>query len=266
MDYKSPLFVVQISDLHLFADKQQDLLGWNTWASFEVIFQQLLTLNPQPDLLLLTGDLSQDETADSYQNLVALLSPLNIPTYWVPGNHDHVPTLSQILNQSPFFPDNVVEAGGWKFLLLNTNVPGQVHGALNRESLQWLAAELDQTPQNQPVLLAMHHPPFLIGSPWLDRSGLQNSEAFFAVVDRSPQVKGVIFGHIHQEQTRSRRGVTYLSAPSTCIQFRPHSANFALDDEQPGFRRFWLYPDGRLISDIQRVCFQQQLDFAAQGY
>lgn len=261
-----PLLVAQISDLHLFSDERQDLLGWNTWGSLEVVLQRLMTLNPQPDVILLTGDLSQDETEGAYQKVVQRFIPLGIPTYWLPGNHDHVPTMQRVLNQPPIYTDKSIDRGGWKFLLLNTNVPGQVYGALTAESLHWLETQLDSTPKTQPTLIGMHHHPFRVNSPWLDKSGLQNAKALFDILDRYSQVQVVLFGHVHQEFERIRRDVTYLSTPSTCIQFSPKSSDFALDNARPGFRLISLYPDGRFETIVHRVCFNQRLDFAAQGY
>jgi 3',5'-cyclic-AMP phosphodiesterase len=262
----SPLLVVQISDLHLFADDRQDLLGSNTWKSLDKIMQQLESSSPRPDLILLTGDLSQDESEAAYLKILKRFVTLGIPTYWLPGNHDHVPTMQRVLNQPPVFTDKVIDQGNWKFLLLNTHVPGQVYGALSEESLTWLDTQLSQTPAEQPTLIAMHHPPFWVGSPWLDKSGLQNTEAFLKVVDRHPQVQVVLVGHVHQEFQGKRHGVTYLSTPSTCIQFMPKSSNFALDDARPGFRLLHLHPDGRFDTVVERVCFEQQLNLAAQGY
>jgi Icc protein len=262
----SPLLVAQISDLHLFAEPTQSLLGWNTRTSLEAILRDLTMRRSLPDVLLLTGDLAQDETEAAYHNVVNLFAPLGVPTYWLPGNHDHVPTMNCLLADPPFYKDKSFVMGGWQTILLNTNVPGQVHGMLDPAELDWFEAELARTSLHQPTLVAMHHPPFPVKSPWLDKNGLRNAEAFLEIVDRYPQVKLVLFGHIHQESRRVRRGVTYLSAPSTCIQFLPESSNFALDDSQPGFRLLWLYPNGDVETAVQRVCLTQQLDFAAQGY
>jgi 3',5'-cyclic-AMP phosphodiesterase len=262
----SPLLVVQISDLHLFKDEGHDLLGWNTWGSFKKIMQRLECATSRPDLILLTGDLSQDETEASYQKIVECSITLGIPTYWLPGNHDHVPTMQRVLTEPPVFVDKSINKSGWQFLLLNTNVPGQVYGALSPENLAWLDLQLSQVPLHQPTLLSMHHPPFWVGSPWLDRSGLHNTEAFFEVIDQYPQVQLVLVGHVHQEFCCTRNEVTYLSTPSTCIQFMPQSSDFALDDSGPGFRWLWLYPDGRFETAVERIGFHQQLNLNAQGY
>lgn len=263
---RNSIRIAQISDLHLFADERQDLLGWNTWQSLESIVVGLMELDPRPEVILLTGDLSQDETEGAYQRVIERLAPLGIPTYWLPGNHDHVETMGRVLDKPPVYPDKVVEKGSWRMLLLDSNVPGQVYGMLSEASLQWLSDRLLETPRTQPTLIALHHPPFWVGSPWLDQSGLQNTEAFLEIIDQYPQVQLVLFGHIHQEFEHQRNGVTYLSSPSTCIQFLPKSDSFALDTARPGFRTLELYTDGQFETSIHRIRSMQQIDFAAQGY
>lgn len=258
-----PLQIAQVTDLHLFAQSNQCLLGMPTSRSLTALIAQLRQLQPQPDLLLLTGDLSQDGTADSYERLQTLLSPLSIPTYWIPGNHDCVEMMERSLTQ--FYPDKFFRCGGWQFILLNSQDPGCVHGRLSSESLRWLDRQLTQNP-NLPAFVTLHHPPFLVNSAWLDTSTLQNTPDLFEVLDRHPQVKLVVFGHIHQEFQRRRKTVTYLGTPSTCIQFERESHDFALGTEQPGFRLIQLYPDGAWKSQIKRVEFSYQLDLAATGY
>lgn len=265
MSQATPLLVAQVTDIHLFADAKQELLGLRTLASFQAVLARLQALQPQPDLLLLTGDLSQDETPESYQLLHSLVSPLGIPTYWLPGNHDCLPVMQQVLTEPPIFPHKAFGVGNWSFLLLNSGVPGYVHGFLSPASLDWLDWQLDLV-GNRPTLVALHHPPFMVDSRWLDGSTLQNPEELFAVLDRHPQVKLVLCGHIHQELERERQGVRYLTTPSTCIQFKPQSNKFSLDEVEPGFRLLKLYPDGRCETKVERVDYAFEPNFASTGY
>ncbi len=265
MTLLSPLRVVQMTDAHLFADGNQRLLGLPTLESFQAVLDQVNSLEHKPDLILLTGDLSQDGTPESYQKLQRWLTPLNIPTYWLPGNHDFLPAMEQVLDDRVISPEKSFEVGGWHFLLLNSQVSGCVHGYLTRETLNWLDKHLKGL-RNRPTLVGLHHPPFAVGSDWLDGSTLKNPEELFAVLDRHPQVKLVLFGHIHQEYSRQRRQVQYLGTPSTCIQFEPGSEDFALGDECPGFRLLHLYPDGRWWTVVKRTSYLHQLDLAARGY
>ena len=251
--------------IHLFASSDSKLLGLPTAQSLEAVLQKLKELRSQLDLILLTGDLSQDGTEESYRHLQELLAPLQLPTYWLTGNHDCFPTMERSLKFPFIHPQKAFQLGGWNFLLLNSAVPGKVHGYLSSEILNWLEFQL-QHGENKPTLVGLHHPPFLVNSNWLDTSTLQNSEDLFAVLDRHPQVKLVIFGHIHQNFQQQRQDVEYLGTPSTCVQFEPQSSNFSLDNMQPGFRLLDLYPDGTWKTQVERVVYGHQLDLAATGY
>jgi len=265
MGKTSPLLIAQLSDLHLFATPDRDLLGLNTFSSLEIILQELQGLPIKPDQLLLTGDLAQDETDVAYQQIQQLIAPLQIPTYWLPGNHDHLPTMQGVFTDPSFRSHKSYRMGDWHFLLLDSSVSGKVYGELSADSLNWLDQELERC-HPHPTLIALHHPPFAIKSDWLDRIGLQNSDDLFAIVDRYSHVKLVIFGHIHQQFEHQRGEVYYLSTPSTCIQFAPHSKTFALDPAQPGFRLLRLYDNGMFETEVQRVMLSQPLDFSAKGY
>jgi 3',5'-cyclic-AMP phosphodiesterase len=253
----SPLRVIQVTDTHLFAEEHQRMRNFPTVQSFQAIVESLSQIQPKPDVLLLTGDLSQDETIASYERLRDMVTPLQIPTYWLPGNHDQsLANLEQILCTDLISPSKCFQAGGWQFILLNSMLEQQVQGEVSSQSLAWLEQQLQAAP-NQPTLIAVHHPPLAIGSAWMDAIGLQNREALFEVIDRHPQIKLVLFGHIHQEFERERQGVRYLGAPSTCIQFSPNCDEFMIEWEQsPGFRLLNLSTDGSYETQVQRVAFQ----------
>ena len=265
MSDTSPVSVAQITDIHLFADDNQELLGMPTKDSFCAVIEQLRNLDSEIDMLLLTGDISGDGSPESYENLQRLLHPLRLPAYSLPGNHDCPIAMEEVLNLRLFSRRKSFERGGWNFILLNSCVPEQVHGYLSLETLDWLDSQLTIL-DDKPTLIALHHPPFLVGSQWLDKSGLQNPEDLFAIINRHPHIKLVICGHIHQEFEYQHHQVHYLSTPSTCIQFQPNRPDFTLDDRQPGFRHLKLYPNGDWESWVERVPFFYQLELLATGY
>jgi 3',5'-cyclic-AMP phosphodiesterase len=260
-----PLSIAQITDIHLFADENQKLLGVPTIKSLGAVIDYLKSHQQDLDLLLLTGDLSGDGESESYENLRSLLSPLQVPTYYLPGNHDNAIAMSEVLSFGLISQRKSFERGGWNFILLDSSAPGKVHGYLSGETLFWLDAQLKAT-QDLPTVVALHHPPFSVNSHWLDESMLQNPEELFAVLDAYPKVKVVLFGHIHQELQKHRQGVDYLGTPSTCIQFKPGSTDFTLDKLDPGLRLLQLFPDGAWESSVCRVPFECTLEFTASGY
>lgn len=261
----APLHIVQLSDLHLFGDRQGQLLGLETAASFEGVLQHVKDMQPLPDMFLLTGDLAQDHSGAAYRYLWQCLSPLQRPIYWIPGNHDDIDLMGVELIKSPFNPLKSFTLGAWRILLLNSQVTGSVYGQLSPQTLDQLAQDLAQA-REQPTLVALHHPPFKVGSQWLDGSRLRNPEELFTILDQYLQVKLVIFGHIHQAFYQQRQEVHYFGTPSTCIQFRPESHDFSLDTCDPGFRQIWLFADGRFETQVTRVPVNLSVDQTATGY
>jgi 3',5'-cyclic-AMP phosphodiesterase len=256
--------IIQLTDLHLFATPEQVLANLQTADSFNAVLTTLQHLQPQADLILLTGDLSQDESLASYQYLYQRLQGLNVPIHWIPGNHDCVPTMHQGLNRGPFSSQNVLTVGGWRIILLNSVVPGRVEGKLSATELRWLVQELQQA-KHVPTLIALHHHPVPIHSNFMDRINLQNAHDLLTIIDQHEQIKVVIFGHIHQEFQTQRRQVYYLGTPSTCFQLQPGAEQFALDHAQPGFRQITLYADGSWETHVHRVQSQPILDVASVG-
>lgn len=258
--------VLQLTDTHLFAQAQETLLGLPTQLCLQRIIDRIFNQLQLPDFIVLTGDLSQDGRAESYANLSALLEPLGLPIYWIPGNHDCVKTMTRSLQAPIFEPDKRFEYQGWQFILLNSQILGEASGRLSNEVLEALTHQLETGPK-QPTILALHHPPIMLQSAWLDSSALENPDELFAVLDRFSHVELVLFGHIHQEISFVRQGVTYLSCPSTCIQFDGHSDTFALDvDHNPGFRELELFADGTWTSQVHRVDVKLQPDLSSTGY
>ena len=246
------LRVLQLSDLHLFGSAGQRLLGQDTRRTFESVLAWARQTHWPVDLLLFTGDLIQDENPASYAYLEEQLADLGIPCYGLLGNHD-LPALMEIgLTRNMLRMESSLRIGGWQLIFLDSRISGQVSGHLGAGELTKLRQALQAYPQ-LPTLVCLHHQPVPIGSQWLDAIGLDNPEPFFACIDTYPQVRGILWGHIHQAFQDLRKGVSLLGAPSTCIQFLPGSRDFALDARTPGFRWLHLYPDGSLKTGIERI-------------
>jgi 3',5'-cyclic-AMP phosphodiesterase len=246
------LLIAQLTDTHLFAEAGRAMMGVDSAASLQAVVGQVKALPRQPDIVLLTGDLSQDETPESYKRLREAVEPLTVTTYTIPGNHD-VPALMQpILQGGVFQTARNFQAGGWNVVLLDTAVPEQPFGELAEAQLAFLDEKLQAMPE-LPGLLVLHHPPCPVQCPCMDAIRLNNADAFYHVVDQHPQVKIVLFGHIHQAFEGDRQGVSYLGSPSTCVQLKPGSDNFEVDPLPPGFRLLELFPDGRFNTWVERV-------------
>ncbi|MBN0856139.1 3',5'-cyclic-AMP phosphodiesterase, partial [Pseudomonas aeruginosa] len=102
---------------------------------------------------------------------------------------------------------------------------------------------------------------------WLDQHSLRNAGALDSALSAWPRVKHLLCGHIHQELDLDWNGRRMMATPSTCVQFKPHCANFTLDTVSPGWRWLELHPDGTLTTEVCRLegaAFHP--DIASEGY
>lgn len=261
----SSVLVVQLSDSHLFAEAHGQLLGMKTADSLKAVIDLVLAEQPAIDLVLATGDLSQDGTVASYQTFRESSELIQAPKRWLPGNHDELREMAIAAQQSDFL-EPVVDVGNWRITMLDSAVPGSVPGYLEDKQLQLLAQSLSEAPQRH-HLVCLHHHPVPIGAAWMELIGLRNPEALFAVLERFPQVKALLWGHVHQEFDQLRQGVRLMASPSTCIQFAPQSEDFKLDSRAPGYRWLRLHDDGQIETAVSRIAAGLfEADLSGAGY
>lgn len=259
------VLLVQLTDSHLFADADGKLLGMNTHDSLQRVIERVLDEQPQVDLILASGDLSQDGSVASYQRFRQLHEQIPAPARWFAGNHDELPAMQTACAGSDLLQP-VTDLGNWRIILLDTSIPGAVPGHLSAAQLQLLSSALSEAGERH-VLVTFHHHPVSIGCRWMEPIGLRNPDALFAVLDRFPQVRALLWGHIHQEFDQLRNGVRLLASPSTCVQFAPGSEEFQVDQEAPGYRWLRLYADGRLETAVSRVVgIHFEVDYSIKGY
>jgi Icc protein len=200
------------------------------------------------DALLLTGDLVNDDP-NGYDHLTRLLGTLHTPVYCIPGNHDSLPAMRQALVQAPFQIGGSHQLGDWLLVMLNSQVDGQSAGHLSERELTHLDEALSRHDFRH-ALVALHHHPIRARSAWLSEVELDNPSALFAVTDRYPTVRAIVWGHTHQQADEQRRGVHLLGTPSTCVQFNPTMDGFATDEQPPAYRCIDLHADGTIETQV----------------
>lgn len=262
---KAPLRLLQITDPHLMACGDGALLGVNTRDSLSAVIAEALRNHGQPDLILATGDLSQDGSESSYRAFAEAMQAFTCDMAWLAGNHDDARLLARIAAEYGASHRQLLR-GGWNLVLLDSSVAGEVHGCLTEGELAFLERALAAQPE-RPALVALHHHPVPVGSDWMDRIGLRNRDDFWAVIDRHPQVRVVLWGHVHQLVDGERNGIRLLATPSTCIQFAPGSREFAVEALAPGYRWLELGADASIRTEVRRAeGFSFRLDLDSAGY
>lgn len=258
--------VVQVTDTHLCRQPGGKLLGMDTDHSLHAVLDRVAIERDHIDVLLATGDLSDNGSEEAYLRLEQALSGLPGEKFWLPGNHDLRGRMESATGPGRLCGE--IEVGNWQIVLLDSQIPGEVGGRLGPAELERLEAALGRSQAaGRHCLLCLHHQPVPIGCAWLDEQMVADADAFWGLVDRHPQVRGVLWGHVHQELERHRGDVLLMSSPSTCVQFKPGSPDFAADDRPPGYRWLDLAADGSVTSGVSRVTdVSFTVDLDSDGY
>ena len=244
----APIRILQLTDLHLYGDAAGRLRGVATLPALESAIAAARACAAPWQALLLTGDLVQDDRT-GYARVRALFGDSPVPVYCIPGNHDEVDAMQAALAVPPFQIGGTAQHGAWTLVMLDSYQHGTAAGRLSAAELARLDVAL-AVAADRHVLVCLHHHPVLAGSRWLDRSGLENPDALFEVLDRHNNVRVLLWGHVHQSSEGLRRGVRLMSTPSTCAQFEPYSDSFAVDLRPPGFRWLDLHADGSVDTAV----------------
>jgi len=244
-----PFRILHITDPHLHGHREARMRGVNTDDTLVATLRHALGDPRQPDAILATGDLVQDETRAGYERFRDLTGTLGPPVYCLPGNHDSPATMREVLSGKPFQYCGFARHAGWTLLMLSTYARNDDGGRLAPRELEFLDRMLTANNTDH-CLIALHHQPVPMGSRWLDGVALRNADEFLAICDHHSHVRGIVWGHVHQASDRERHGVRLMSSPSTCAQFKPLSDDFALDSRPPGYRWIDLHADGSIDTSV----------------
>ena len=210
------MLIAQITDCHIgFSRAERG--GANT-RRLRAALARLRDGPNRPDLLLLSGDLTEFGDAPSYARLAELLAGFPAPVHLMVGNHDDRAALCHAFPATPLedgFVQYVLPLPGLRLIALDTLEPGRHGGAFCAQRAAWLAAHLAADPET-PVLIAMHHPPVVSGLDWLDgEADAAWVQRFAGAIAGHGQIRGIIAGHLHRTIHTTIAGVPLTVCPST---------------------------------------------------
>jgi 3',5'-cyclic-AMP phosphodiesterase len=239
------MLIAQISDLHLLPKGTLAFGRVDVAGCLERAIDRLNALQPQPDAVLITGDLTNDGDAAVWAELIGVLGRLRAPVYPLPGNHDDRELMRAAFAPLELFPAHGplcfdVGIGPVRLIGLDSLIPGDPAGRLGPEQLAWLDARLEEAPE-KPTLVALHHPPFRTGIDHMDAMMLEDGDALAAVIGRHRQVERVLCGHVHRSVQCRFAGTLAQIAAGTA-----HAVQLALAGEPS---RWVMEPPGVLLHE-----------------
>ena len=248
------MLICQLTDLHVRPVGKPANRVSETNMFTERAFRAVARLDPRPDVVVITGDLTDCGLDEEYANLNRLLRRfLPMPVFVIPGNHDrrgnfraglkHLPGVTA----DPHHVQYTVDEYPVRLVMLDTLVPGAGHGELRPEQLEFLDRALAAAP-DKPTIVGMHHPPFVCGIAHMDRINLRNIPEFAAIIARHRQVERIICGHHHRPIVARVAHAIASIAPSVAHQVQmtlnPHASG-AFNFEPPAFQLHrWTAADG----------------------
>jgi len=239
--------ILQITDTHVFEHDAHKLFGVATNINFYRAVELATATGIEFDMIFLTGDVSQDETEESYDIVARTLSHFNKPIYWIPGNHDNPKKMKEVFKQHHLFINEpILSKENWVFIFLNTKYNFHDSGRLHTEDQKLLEKTLSNMDSDTLAYIVMHHPPLKVNTPLIDQYLLTNPDTFWDCIAPYPNVKNIICGHVHGDYSLIHHNVTLESSPATCLQWSK-GATKLLVDPRIGFK-FHEVKSSKIIS------------------
>ena len=216
MSAGEPFLLVQLSDAHVRDDDPQPE------RMLADAVRRVAAMNPAPGAVLFSGDLTEHGRTHEYERVRELLAPLGMPVHVLGGNHDDREAMRAAFPAAAAGDGDYCYAtrcGPLRLVVADTSDPGRIEGRLGDERLAWIDARLGEE-RETPTVLAMHHPPLLIGIPAWDAIGLPTADhaALGEILAGHPQVARVVAGHVHRAALGTCGGRPVFTCPSTWVQ------------------------------------------------
>jgi 3',5'-cyclic AMP phosphodiesterase CpdA len=240
------MIIAQITDFHVRPPGVSAYGGIDTNGMLQHAVAAIAALDPAPDCVLATGDLTDCGLPDEYREVGAALAELPMPVFLIPGNHDRRDVMRACLadrhpylEQDAAFLHYAIDDFPVRLIGLDTVVAGEHGGEMCSAREAWLARTL-AAGGGKPTLVFMHHPPFRTGVSAMDPMMCRTAPTFAPLIARHPEIERIVTGHYHRPIVVRYAGTIGFVAPSTAHQV-------ALDMREGEPTRLVLEPPGLAI-------------------
>lgn len=211
------MLIAQLTDIHIGFDPDAKPEELNR-IRFRATLDRVLSSPNKPDLLVLSGDLTDHGDAESFAKIAAHLRAVLCPVLPLVGNHDTREELLAAFPDTPVedgFVHYVVEREGLRIICLDTFEPGRHGGAFCDRRRDWLQGKLEEG-AGSPCVIFMHHPPVVSGIDWMDPAPDEEWIANFAAAVRGHDgaIQSIHCGHLHRRLHTSFNGIPLGVTPS----------------------------------------------------
>jgi Icc protein len=245
-----PVVIAHVSDIHVDS-------GARAAERARRVFAYLDTLPVDLDAVVVTGDIA-DHGLDAEYQTVRTLTASRHPVLIGPGNHDDREAFRRsLLGVEPSTEpiDQVLRTDRFVLVHCDSSIPRQDDGFLADSTLAWLAAELDATPADVPILVAFHHPPVELHVPYVDGIRQFGEERLAAALADRRNVVALLAGHAHTAAATRFAGLPLLVAPGvvSTVALPWESGDQVVHLDQPPSLAFHVIDDAWRVTTHYRV-------------
>jgi 3',5'-cyclic AMP phosphodiesterase CpdA len=260
------MLIAQISDAHIEGWGKKTFGVAPMAENLARCVRHINALDPQPDLVLVTGDITNNGLSEEAERAAGLLAGLRPPFYVIPGNHDDRSIVTAVFDQetcpteSEQFVNYVIEDYDVRLITVDSTIPGAPGGEICPARAAWLDERLSED-EERPTLIFMHHPPVAFGVIETDIDGFIGADRLGDVIEKHDNVVRILAGHIHLSSFSQWRGVAVSTAPSMgmrlFLDLTLGRSAFILD--APAYHLHLWTPGQRLITHTVRVLESETL-------
>ena len=248
------MIIAQISDTHIDPDGPN---GAARFRNLEACVADINRLDPLPDVVLHTGDLSQHGEPAEYEAARRILSTLRCPFHVGAGNRDDraairaaFPAGDDLLPDTPFVQYRV-ETYPVRLIAIDTLAEKSNQGDFCQVRADGLRAALAEDTA-KPTVVFMHHPPFRVHESDypVQFVAWESVERMGRALDGHRQVVGLFCGHTHRNVAGKIAGVPVSSMPSVAVDLR--LGDFPAEVAAvPLYKIHRISAEGGLVSEIR---------------
>lgn len=241
--------IIQISDLHIGEKGDDTPERLKMAANLVECISHINQLTPQPDLLLITGNITHDGSVEAAMHAREMLDTLNCPYKLVCGPQDDRRTTLAVFdhacaNEVGGVVSYMVEDFPLRMIGLDSLGHNGTGGNICQKRLHWVNDHLAEKP-DQPTLIFMHHPPMKTGIAKVDVDGFNNAEIFGQMVKHYSNIKGILCGHINFASHTGWNETMVSSAPGMGMEA---ALEVEVGGKAPAYNLHHFTPDGDLVS------------------
>jgi 3',5'-cyclic AMP phosphodiesterase CpdA len=220
--------LAHISDLHILPPGRETAAnGLTSQGVATAIADDLIAISEGLDLVVVSGDLTDEADAESFAIFERIFSRIALPVVVVPGNHDGPSGMREYLRTSPVLAgwdisNRVIEIGGTRILGLDTCIDNLTQGALDAEAIALTEEELARTCDSR-LIVVMHHPPLILGLETFDGfCRIARGDDLLGILGAADRDILVLSGHVHRPYTARAGNLSCFVAGSMIAPYDSH--------------------------------------------